>query len=636
MRGRRWLMPAVAAGFLMAWLALMSQVPAPWASDAGARIEAAREAGRPPPVDACLDLTLWPALLVTGCLALALAACARWWWPRETGGPAGLRAAGVPGRLTVVLLLAAVVLAAVPRVPRLAHSFWNDEETTMQDYAWGQWKERAKDGSWRFRPTPWQDTLFYNRGGSNHLANSVLTRGTLAVADRLDGAPDGSFSEAAARVLPFLASLGSVFLLGWILARAGLPRAGVVAALVLALHPWHLRYSVEIRGYSVMLLAMLGALAFMAAALAGGRRRDWAGFAACEALVLLCFPGALYFALALNGVAGLALLCWRGLQPQPRWRLLVRLAAWNLVAAIPVILWLAPSLPQFAYYLDEGKRMIRFGEGWGWERDLLTHLTSGLGPRDPAPGLHRGLYFDHLAGAAQWVLIAGLPLAALAGLVLVAWRGGARARLVVAVLVLGPVLSYAHNRLADTPTMPWYLLFAVFPLATGLAAWAELPRTAGRNVAVIGTAAAALLLFALLWWRPLQVLATVPRQPLRETAAVLRGTAPTYGERGDTQALTATFGTSAKRLRSYDPRVATLVNPEQLAELVARARAEGRVLRVAFCGRQLAVSRPERPHDRDLVGAVEDPESGFRRIGDLRGMEELFSYHVFELDPAGG
>ena len=128
-------------------------------------------------------------------------------------------------------------------------------------------------------------------------------------------------------------------------------------------------------------------------------------------------------------------------------------------------------------------------------------------------------------------------------------------------------------------------------------------------------------------------LATVPRQPLREVATILRGTAPTYGVLGDTRILTATFGTSAKRLRSYDPRIAVLKSPADLDALLGRARRDHVPLRIAFCGRRLALATPDGPEDPVLIRRIEDPGSGFRLIAEPQGLEELFSYHVWEATP---
>ena len=608
----------------------LARATPPWATAAAAEALAnAREAGKPPPVASCVDLALWPALAVSAAVLAVLLATIRWWGGRSAR-PGLLPALARVPRTTLVALVAAAAVGAALRGPRLGQSFWNDEETTLQDYAWGEWKQ-GSDGSWKFRPVPWQDTVFYNRGGSNHVLNSVLTRLTLAAADAADGPQRGHFSEAVARSVPFAASLAAIFLIGWLLARAGLaPGGAVAAALILALHPWHLRYSVEIRGYSLMLAAMVGALACLVEALASGRRRWWAGFAACQSVFLLCFPGAVYFAVAMNAaVVAACLAMWhrqRATAPPP-WPTLARLAAWTALSLLPVVVLMAPSLPQVAWYLAEGRRMIAFTAHWGWEKDFFTHLVAGVRPLDLAADESLATTVAMLPGRSVLVC---LSVVALGGLVLAIVRRGRPAlRLVLAALVAAPLLSYAHNRLADNPTMPWYLLFAVLAFAAGLGA--VMPGRRG----MVPTLSVAVLAIVFAWAvAPANLgLATVPRQPLREVATVLRGTAPTYGVLGDTRILTATFGTSAKRLRSYDPRIEVLRSPAGLDALLDRARRDQLPLRIAFCGRRLALTAPESPEDQLLVRRIEDPASGFRLIAEPQGLEELFSYHVWEATP---
>jgi hypothetical protein len=546
----------------------------------------------------------------------------------------------VPGRV-LVLLLAAVLIAILPRAPRLHHSFWNDEETTMQDYAHGEWRA-AKDGTFKFKPVTWEETLFYNRGGSNHTLNSLLTRATLdgaAVFQSKEARKRGEFSEAIARSVPFLASLVAVFLIGWLPARAGWTVAGVVAAWILALHPWHVRYSVEIRGYSIMFALMAGNLLCLWQALATGRHRWWFGFALCEAGYLLAFAGALHFALLVNVVAVIHLL--RAAPADARWPALRALAAWNALAAIPVILLTLPSLPQFAYYLKEGKKMIAFVPNLGWEKDFLSHWIAGIPPRADAPGESLGMGFRDF-GLAGTVLRAFGAMLALFGLArLIVWPRAAFARLLGVIILTAPLVAYVHHRVADHPTMPWYLQFALLALCIGWGAALAPPER--KNRFLLGkrafSAVAALFLAAL--WLPVVLkvnhrLATVPRQPLRETAATMAGHAPTYGQAALADRILVTFGTSAKRILTYAPETRVIDSVTELEDLLREADQTEKSVVIAFCGRQLALSQPDRPADGELVRLVESAGSGFTPVARVQGWEELFSYHVFrrEAKPA--
>ncbi len=51
------------------------------------------------------------------------------------------------------------------------------------------------------------------------------------------------------RVPTLLVGMLSVAAVAWLLLECGFPLAGAIAAFLLALHPWHLRYATEARGY---------------------------------------------------------------------------------------------------------------------------------------------------------------------------------------------------------------------------------------------------------------------------------------------------------------------------------------------------------------------------------------------------
>lgn len=591
----------------------------PWDPSVAESLAKAAEAGRPPPVQACMDLTLWWAALA-GLVVFGIALVMGKWWTGRSS--AVLPPPGTVKRPVLITLLVLVAAGGAMRLPLMFHSFWNDEEVTMQDYSWGKWRA-DKRGDYRFRPAEWQDTVFYNRGGSNHPLNSALTRITLETAAKFHSKPSGRFSEPVARLIPFLASLGTLFLLGWLLSRWGWPVAGLAAVAVLAFNPWHIRYSVEIRGYSVMMLTALGSLGFLFAALASGKRRHWAGFALCQSAYVLAFAGSIYVAAAINGVTALWLLRSAATRP-----LILRLGVWSALSSVPVAFLIAPSLPQFAHYLEHGKRLISFGPGW--EMDYLSHLVAGIQVHDHHPGASRALTLDQLGTPAREFLVWAVPLLALAGLARAVWNpSDPRLRLAAIILTLAPLLSYTHNKLADNPTFPWYLQYSTLALALGLGAWVQ-----SRRLIHVAAASCLVILPYVVFAFPVgRHLGQVPRQPIRETAAILRGTAPTFGTLGETDTLTATFGTSDKRILTYDPRALQLRQPDDLDKLIARARAENVPLRVAFCGRQRLLTLPEDALERRWFDTLENPANGFHKTHNVQGMEELFSYHVFELTP---
>jgi mannosyltransferase len=80
-----------------------------------------------------------------------------------------------------------------------------------------------------------------------------------------------------------VAAIPAIYVLG---RRLFGPRAGRIAALLLSVHAFHIRYSQEARGYSlVMLLAILSSLFFLRS-LEGRLRRNWAAYILLSALMV--------------------------------------------------------------------------------------------------------------------------------------------------------------------------------------------------------------------------------------------------------------------------------------------------------------------------------------------------------------
>jgi predicted membrane-bound mannosyltransferase len=109
--------------------------------------------------------------------------------------------------------------------------------------------------------------------------------------------------ETALRLVSVLAGAATVPALAWTARPLVGRHAALAATAILALSPFHLWYSQEVRPYA--LLALLGVLAigFFHRALAAGRRAGWVGFAVTATLALYTHPTAL----ALPAICGLTL-----------------------------------------------------------------------------------------------------------------------------------------------------------------------------------------------------------------------------------------------------------------------------------------------------------------------------------------
>jgi hypothetical protein len=584
----------------------------------------------------------WGSVVNAGLLALLLATAGKW-VPQHSGG--GARASGIlpvtrAGRMAALtFLLAAVALAAWLRAPRLHHSLWNDEEYAMRRFAHGAW-EPQKDATWQFEPATWTETLFENRNGNNHVLNSLATRLALDTWRAATGAPRDAFSESALRAPGFIAGLltvGVIFLIG---SLTGGPLVGIGAAFLLALCPWHVRYAVEAKGYSLMLLFAGTAIYALIRALEENRLRWWLVFALSEAGLVLSFAGSIYLPVALNLFAAIELI------KSKRAARLGTLVAFNLLAAIPVIQWMLPCVPQILNYLrSEGS--IHLDLGWPWLRDFLSGLVIGF--QFDNPGDHAGTSWLLETAAHPWLApFAWLAAALFLTGVAFAFFQNAAARLAVVAPAFAVAAAYAHNFFSGTPMFVWYLIYAVVPVVLAIplalarlgnfaqASFAGRAGNRGRGIPAAALLLAFLLAAAAATHGATERLRAHARQPMREAVAFVRAQDPA--------ALTAVLGVSDKQITSYAPKASLLNDRPAFASWAAAARREGKSGFILVCGREAILQgadgklRSKQPALAALDHGLRADESGgraftFREAAFFPGTEAMFSYRVYRMEP---
>ncbi len=594
------------------------------------------------PLDAFVADGLWWAVLACLIVVVTLLGTMPWWLlpmpePEQTEksrSSQGAKMVGlhdtmlsVPHRFFLLLLLAVCVLALIERWPRLGLSLWNDEEYTLRRYVLGHQKP-LNDGSLTLDRVSWRETFFLNRGANNHIPFSVAARLSLEAWRAMGGGRDDGriFSEAALRLPALAAGLAGIYVVGLLMMRVGSPVAGLGTAAMLALHPWHVRYSVEARGYAFLLLFAALAMWFAVGAMERGHWRNWMGYALCQFFALWSFPGAVHLAAVSNMVLLAGVLVQR-----PRWsRGLAQGARWTIANATSACLFLlamGPSLRQIKLYLA---RDIAQGEmGADWWRDMGAHFAAGVRFAMDDPANAQYLSLQHLpgAGGAGSLIALGFVLVLVALGVVVAIRLGLPVVLVTLAPCLGALLAYCHTKLSGNFLFSWYLLYALPGLAAlpflGIEGIARLLPAGRRRQAL---AAAALSLLALVaygsWTSSVRlILKTVPRQPLREAAAAAKDAAP--------NAIIAATGVSSRQFISYCPALQPVDEEDSaknlalLDQLLERARADHRPLVVLFSGGSLRKAQDAALHSR-----LSQPDL-FQLIQTLTGHEDFFEVEVF-------
>ncbi|MFZ4766100.1 MAG: glycosyltransferase family 39 protein, partial [Roseimicrobium sp.] len=412
------------------------------------------------------------------------------------------------------------------------HSFWVDEADAVATYVHGQFRTAKKaepQGALRFVPASWQETFFSGKhGGNNHVAFSIASRLCLSAWQRFTGSGRTTFTEWPLRVPSLLAGLGSLVALACLLRRWGVPWLGLLAAGFMALHPWHVRYSTEARGYAIALCLLPLFLHALTDALERNRWRDWLLFACAEFLLMWTWPGVAY-ALAFLNVAAAVLMLMRG----DHWSLLVRWVTASLLAAGFFISLYAPLVPQIAQFNKTSLWMKGLPMDQIWLHNVLASPFTGILFHQQSVGNPAEINWERLLAQSPWLTGAGFALiiASVAiGLTTVTWRNWRTGALIGSVFVAAAACTLHFKYGIGDEMRTWYLIFTLPCLcicaaagfrgiAWGISAGFPTSISAKVNTAVLFACLA--LTTASLW--PMSAsLVTVPSENLRGVVAATR------------------------------------------------------------------------------------------------------------------
>ncbi len=465
------------------------------------------------------QIGLWWGGLAVGLVLAAAAVTTRWWLPlilnlsgHETSPPA------FPARRLDWLGLAlALLLATWLRAPHLDRSLYFDEQDNLRRNFHGHLEIRP-DGEESWRGAGWREALFENRLGNNPVFLSVACQASLRLWRAVSGAERERFDIVALRMPVFLAGLGSIAALWWLLQLWGLRAAAAIAALLAAVHPMHIDYSLQARGYAFVLLFVPLALGFAWRAVRRDRWRDWLAMAFCVFFCLWSYAGSVYFALALNAGLLVWLVVRRLRHRDPALTgSVARLLAVNALTGLLYLFLIAPHLPQVSYHFRNIFELIPLQPYWifyAW-----SHYSTGT--NFPGPGdihdLRTGaaslseVLLQRFAGGEpilvtlQWLIIPALILTGVLGLrgretTAVASSPSPRlpAWLSLSLALAAPVIALAHQQFTSLYFYYWYLSYALPAVIAGVAIGLQMLASRARRPVGVGIVAA---FFALFLWQ---------------------------------------------------------------------------------------------------------------------------------------
>jgi hypothetical protein len=560
------------------------------------------------------------AVLCAG-LALGMRMVECGWWNGELMVPASELRIPNSAWLWLVLILG---VAGALRWARMDLSLYNDEAHTFRTYVAGHYvtghsREPEAKGLQKWRQVFWKETFFMNKVGNNLTPYSVLGRLFYDAWKKMTHAKNGAVCETALRLPVLLAGLGSLLVM-WLLMRRMTNGPVSWFALVLgAVHPWHVRYSTEARGYGLMLLGMALCFYFLQRALEDGRSstgsgpggwRWWMGLGAAQCLCVWSFPGAVYWLAVFNGllVLCLAVAAWKR---KAGWNRLVRLSIGLLCGGMLTLQVMLPTAVQLAEIMTQ-LDSLKGAMGLQWWQDALGGVVLGLRWVDSDPTNPWNSTVGRMLASHSWYVVTLYLIAAAYLCGALRWCSRSSIGMLVAVSApLSVLLSWALMSRKGAFLHPWYVLYMV----PGLLACLGMGASGWRNKKYAGAGLLLLSLSLAPWWLEADKLfSNMGKENLKGVSQVIKK------EAGDVDFL---LGGVFTDVDVYEPRVNILHGEKELDMLIDEARSSKRKLIVTYAREGLI-----KLHLPEMLTRFQD-SSEFRPVAVLHGLEEnQFTHRV--------
>ncbi|MEM7147956.1 MAG: hypothetical protein AAF591_22825 [Verrucomicrobiota bacterium] len=617
---------------LLGWFLVTADRPD---SVAGAMAE--REAaGKSPLYKHDVVRGLYWAAAINAVLVVVLMATVRFWVRPMGAGEVEVRGAGdgVSRRVFVLGLIVCLVAGAALRWNFARKGLWWDEMWSVKQAIVGKY-ERPDDATLgEFEEASLGRALWIYHKPTNHVLSAFLANGSHRVwkATFGKGSEPHVFSELAVRLPNLVLSLLAIGIVGWWLRSWGMTYAGLAAAGFLAVHPWMVRYSVDARAYSLVVLLTLGGCMALGAIYRSRRNTwwPWLALGLCQFLLMWAFPAALWLAGGFF-LGGAVLVFMRWPDVESRVAGVVRLGVSGLLAAMAFLQVFLPNVMQMARWLSSLREADRHLMNWDRFQEAMVFLGTGIARSVGAGEAGAGIPSITAMRVGQptlfWVM-AGVLLAIVLLGVKVVMKKRALA-VILGVVVFGGVVHMAIFAMTNQYMYSRFLIYLLVPVvmlagmgAGQLAEWMSRKWGAGGGVAGV---MAAVLLYVGLVWPQLVLLQMRPYSPSAEIAGYFEGLKEEHGE----GVVAVGYGLGGDVQRVYLPETRHAISRADIERFIAEAREAGRPLYL-FYGYETF----NRATHEDGFGLIDD--SGvFREVAAFAGIEPDFYFRVMELQGDG-
>ncbi|MEM9478528.1 MAG: glycosyltransferase family 39 protein [Verrucomicrobiota bacterium] len=442
------------------------------------------------------------------------------------------------GRILEFVWLAGAILFTLWLAgPRMNHSLWTDEQSTLLGPVHGSFVHDLPEGqALDVIPAPiwesphWIETVWRYDSTNQHFLCSILSRASLNVWQRLFDKEPWEFSEPVLRLFPLLAVLIGIVI--WFQLAKSLfgQSTALVFVTLLSFHPWVIRFGTEMRGYAYVFLLLPIVLFLAIKALDRPRWRLWTGFAVAQFLLLYSWPG---MALAVVGINLALLFILRRKRLTENGAARVKFKRWFVANVLTLSLlapFIVPTIYQIIPFIQEGSPRQEFNSNW-WP-NLFAHFAGGMDWTDWGDHSKENPWFHSIESLLQThTALVFFCLVTFAGFFFFGWfralRRFATPVLLATVVCLSNIAILVLIALiSDIHLFPWYF-FPFLPLvllcvAHGLnQCLAPLPFQWRLPLHALWILS--MLFFS---WPKLNAMRSKPIGPLREAVVEVRGKIP--------------------------------------------------------------------------------------------------------------
>ncbi len=551
---------------------------------------------------------------------------------REDGPFSGLTARSFWLLLAVILMIGGGL-----RWHLASSSLWWDELWSVKQGMVGAYvPDKAEPGQYEFKEATWERAAWYYRKPTNHAVASLSAKLVDTVWRNFNQVERHEFRDIMIRLPMLLCSLAAMLMVAVLGRRWKMPWAGLAGALLLALHPWYIRYGVDARAYTfVVLWTVMGC--YWLTAIADHKNRSflpWFMFGVNQFLLVWSFPQAVWVAggFFLAAVV-LVFVTWRKLADRltALWSLLLV----NVLAGGVFLQMFAPNLLQIKVWLEKD-----LGKHGGHElnvarfQEFLTQSAFGLPVYRSGEGDAAGLpsFVGQMQSYPVWMWLALFVLAviSLMGLVYLMYVRR-RVLLIISGVIMGGVLAFIFYGLAETYFYHRFIIFLIVPViffpAMALEWWVSARARGGQlRAGLVGLLLIAGVYSAVVWPQ-IKMLNERSYAPLREVAEYFQqARGGVFSDpNSDRQAvIVAVYGHGGEPLHVYDPEVKLLHDLSELQEITKVAEEKGARLLVAYDHRHFnEVMLP------DGFEWLDDGER-FKQVASYPAIEPEFFFRILE------